>query len=283
MTVSPPVPLQAVLRDARSRIDATEAELLLAHVLDRPRSWLFAHADALLREDEAARFDTLLARRERGEPVAYLTGRRGFWTLDLAVTPDTLVPRAETERLVEAALDRLPAGETCRVADLGTGSGAIALAIARERPTARVVATDRSEAALAVARDNARALGIGNVAFRAGDWYAALGGERFDLIVSNPPYIAAGDPHLDRGDLRFEPRAALTPGGDGLAAIRTLVAGAPAHLVEGGWLMVEHGHDQGPAVRALFDAAGFADVATLQDLECRDRIGSGRRGHRPSG
>lgn len=276
MTTEQATRLDALLRNARVRVDAVDAEWLLAHVLGKPRSWLFAHGDALLPIGVAERFDALVARRARGEPVAYLTGSRGFWRFDLAVTPDTLIPRPETELLVEEALRRLPARQSLRVADLGTGSGAIALAIAGERPLAAVVATDRSEAALAVARGNARALGAGNITFLCGDWYAPLRDQRFDLIASNPPYIAEGDDHLQRGDLRFEPRGALTPGGDGLEAIRILAAGAPGHLRPGGWLLLEHGHDQGDQVRALLAAAGLVDVATSADLERRDRVTLGR-------
>src|SRR5690606_29533287 len=225
---------------------------------------------------DAARFEALVARRAAGEPVAYLVGTRGFWRLELAVTPDTLVPRPETELLVELALARIDPRAAARVADLGTGSGAIALAIAGERPRARVVATDASAAALEVARANAAALGLGNVEFRHGDWWAPLAGERFALVASNPPYIADGDAHLAQGDLRFEPRAALASGADGLDAIRAIVAGAPAHLRDGGWLLVEHGWEQGAAVRALFEAAGFDEVATERDLEQRDRVTLGR-------
>jgi release factor glutamine methyltransferase len=264
--------IAGVLRAARSLVDAADAELLLAHVLRASRGWLFAHGDAALPAGAAERFTELVARRRSGEPVAYLTGRQGFWSLDLAVTPATLIPRPETELLVELALERLPAEVPLRVADLGTGSGAIALAIARERPHARVVATDASEAALAVACGNAERNGVGNVAFRSGDWFAPLRGERFDLIASNPPYIALDDPHLGEGDLRFEPATALSSGADGLDAIRTLVAGAPAHLAAGGWLLLEHGWTQGDAVRALLQQAGFGDVRTAQDLEGRDRV-----------
>lgn len=263
---------------AREAIPEDEAVLLLLHVLVRPRAWLYAHGDDRLAADAAHRFEQLVARRSAGEPVAYLVGSRGFWTLDLAVTPDTLIPRPETELLVEQALARLDAGTPARVADLGTGSGAIALAIASERPRARVVATDRSEAALAVARGNAMANGLGDrVEFRAGDWFAPLAGKRFDLVASNPPYIAAGDPHLGQGDLRHEPPSALASGPDGLDAIRTIVAAAPEHLLAGGWLLLEHGFDQGPAVRALLQAAGFDQVATVPDLEHRDRVSLGRR------
>ena len=265
------------LAQARALIDAGDANLLLLHVLKRPQAWLYAHGDAVVDADQAARFRALVARRASGEPVAYLLGYRGFWTLDLRVTPDTLIPRPETELLVEQALERLDPAADVRVADLGTGSGAIALAIATERPRARVVATDRSEAALAVAQGNAVAHGLaGRVAFRQGDWFAPLAGERFDLVASNPPYIADGDPHLARGDLRHEPASALSSGADGLDAIRLLVAVAPSHLESGGWLLLEHGFDQGPAVRALLDAEGFVEVATVQDLERRDRVSLGR-------
>ncbi|MHC9084784.1 peptide chain release factor N(5)-glutamine methyltransferase [Luteimonas sp. RIT-PG2_3] len=268
--------LDALLREARMRIDDVDAQHLLAHVLDKPHSWLYAHADAVLPPHVAERFDALVARRSRGEPVAYLTGRRGFHDLDLMITADTLIPRPETEVLVELALQRLRPRTPARVADLGTGSGAVGLAIARARPEVAVVATDRSVAALAVARGNAAALGIANVSFREGDWYAALDSQRFELIASNPPYIAGDDPHLGEGDLRFEPRGALTPGGDGLDAIRWIIAGAPAHLQPQGWLLLEHGHDQGGAVRALLSAAGFVEVATEPDLEHRDRVSLGQ-------
>jgi len=265
-----------LLRAARSRIDAVDAQWLLAHALDRPIAWLYAHADEPVDDATAARFEVLVERRVAGEPVAYLTGRRGFWTFELQVTPDTLIPRPETELLVELALARLPSDRALQVADLGTGSGAIALALARERQRAQVLATDASHAALDVARANARALGLANIAFARGHWCTALDRRQFDLIASNPPYIAAGDPHLALGDLRREPAAALASGVDGLDAIRAIVADAPSHLVGGGWLLLEHGLDQGDAVRALLRAARFADVATDRDLEGRDRVSSGR-------
>lgn len=249
-----------------------EAEFLLGHVLGRPRAWLFAHAQDQIDADAQRRFEALVEARRRGEPVAYLTGTRGFWTLDLVVTPDVLIPRADTERLVELALERIPVDADCAVADLGTGSGAIALAIASERPRARIVATDASTAALAVARTNAARLGIANVSFAEGDWCAALGTQRFHVIVSNPPYIAATDPHLGQGDLRFEPASALASGHDGLDAIRTIAAQARALLEAGGCLLVEHGHDQGPTVRALFAENAYTDIATARDLEQRERV-----------
>lgn len=269
--------LDAVLRAARAQVEAADAERLLMHVLQRDRTWLFAHAGDRLQPDAAQRFQSLLARRASGEPVAYLTGRRGFWKQDLLVTPATLIPRPETERLVELALQRIPAAAPVRVADLGTGSGAIALAIAAERPRATVIATDASRDALDVARANAAAHGIDNVEFRLGDWWAPLAGERFDLVAGNPPYIAEGDAHLAQGDLRFEPAAALASGRDGLDAIRAIVHGTPTHLHAGSWLLLEHGWEQGEAVRALLRDAGFVDVATERDLENRDRVTLGRK------
>lgn len=253
-----------------------EAEMLLQHALGRDRAWLFAHARDPMPPEVQQRFETLLAARVRGKPVAHLLGERGFWTLSLRVTADTLIPRPETELLVEAALARLPADVRVHVADLGTGSGAIALSLASERPAATVIATDASGAALGIARDNARRNEIANVSFRHGDWLAPLASERFDLIASNPPYIADDDPHLQQGDLRFEPPTALASGADGLDAIRRIVGDAPAHLHPGGWLLLEHGLEQGAAVRALLSMRGFVDVETLQDIEARDRVTLGR-------
>ncbi|PJL73795.1 protein-(glutamine-N5) methyltransferase, release factor-specific [Stenotrophomonas maltophilia] len=283
MSFQPEPTLRQVVADATARlggIDARhEAELLLLHVLDRPRSWLFAHATDPLAAVDQATFEALLARRVAGEPVAYLIGRRGFWTLDLEVDPATLIPRPETELLVELALERLPPDQALQLADLGTGSGAIALALASERPRAQVLATDASTGALAVAARNAARHELGNVRFAEGghDWYAPLQGVRFDLIASNPPYIASDDPHLEQGDLRFEPSTALASGMDGLDDIRRIVDGGQAHLRPGGWLLIEHGWEQGAAIRALFEATGFVEVQTVQDLEQRDRITLGRR------
>lgn len=277
MNTTPQLRLDAVLRQASERIELTDARLLLAHALGKPVSWLFAHGDEIIEMSASQRFRLLLEARESGRPVAYLTGRRGFWTLDLAVSADTLIPRPETELLVELAIARLPVSSPLRVADLGTGSGAIALAIAKERPECRVIATDASEGALGIAIDNAQGNGIRNVEFRMGSWFSPLTGERFDLIASNPPYVAEGDPHLEKGDLRFEPAAALSSGADGLDAIREIVSGAGAHLTASGWLLLEHGLEQGAAIRDLFEAAGFVDVGTEPDLESRDRVTLGRR------
>lgn len=254
-----------------------EAVLLLAHVLGVSDAWLVAHAGDTVDDARAADYRALVARRVRGEPIAYLVGVRGFHRLDLAVTPDVLIPRPETELLVDLALQRIPVDGQSEVADLGTGSGAVALAIARGRPLARVVATDASITALGVARDNAGRLGLRNVEFVRGDWCAALGDARFDLIVSNPPYVAEGDAHLREGDLRFEPRHALASGADGLDAIRVIVSDARAHLREGGWLMFEHGFDQGAAVRELLASHGYAEVFTERDLGGHERVSGGRR------
>ncbi len=276
MTTAPST-VAGLLAQARATIDAADAELLLAHALQRPRGWLFAHAQDAVDAEAAARFDGLLQRRIAGEPVAYLIGSQGFWTLDLAVTPATLIPRPETELLVELALARIPPDVAVRIADLGTGSGAIALAIAKERPRAHVIATDASHDALEVARANAQRNGIANVEFREGDWFAPLAGETFDLIASNPPYIAEGDPHLDEGDLRYEPDSALSSGIDGFDALRNIVRDAPKRLRTDGWLLLEHGWEQGAAVRGLLAEAGFVDVETARDLEDRDRVSLGRR------
>lgn len=280
MTVAPYREIRQLLADAAGQLPGVEGrhevELLLLHVLGRERSWLFAHATDAVEPATEAAFAQLLQRRIQGEPVAYLLGRRGFWTLDLTVSPATLIPRPETERLVELALERLPKDRPLQVADLGTGSGAIALALASERPLAQVLATDMSPQALAVAAENAGRHELVNVRFEHGSWYAALGQERFDLIATNPPYIAADDPHLAQGDLRFEPATALASGADGLDDIRVIIEGAPARLVEGGWLLIEHGWDQGPAIRALLEQAGFVEVSTALDLEHRDRVSLGR-------
>ena len=254
-----------------------DAEVLFAHVLGKSRSHLRAWPERVAAPVQAERFMELLARRLDGEPVAYITGRREFWSLDLVVTPATLIPRPETELLVELALDRLPPNHPWRVADLGTGSGAIALAIAHERPDISVFATDASAAALVVAEANARRLEIGNVTFHRGDWCAVLGQKRFDLIVANPPYLAAGDPHLAQGDLRFEPRPALAAAPDGLGALRAIIAQAMDHLQAGGWLVLEHGYDQGDSVPALLRAQGFTDVADHPDAASIPRAACGRR------
>ncbi len=252
-----------------------EAEILLCHVLRCARSHLLARPEQPLTAAQQESFAILAARRAAGEPVAHITGTREFWSLALAVTPDTLIPRPETELLVELALLRMstPRGA---VADLGTGGGAVALALATERPAWSVTATDRSAAALAVAQDNAAAHELRNVRFARGDWCEALGDQRFDLIVSNPPYIAESDPHLRRGDLRFEPSSALAAGVEGLDAIRRLARCSRAHLNDGAWLLFEHGLDQGAACRTILTEFQYQEIVTFRDLEHRERVSGGR-------
>ena len=265
---------------AQSGLVPLDAQVVLAHVLAKPRAWLVAHGDESLSREQETAFFMLAKRRRDGEPVAYLTGIREFWGLPFRVTPAVLIPRPETESLVELALLRLPVDRKSHVLDLGTGSGAIALALAHERPHAKVLATDSSAGALAVAEDNARRLGIANVEFTRSDWYAELPDAwravAFDLIASNPPYVATNDRHLREGDVRFEPAAALVSGSDGLAAIRQIVAGARAHLAPGGTLVVEHGYDQSERVRELFGEAGFAEIARAKDLAGIPRVVAGR-------
>lgn len=253
-----------------------DAEVLLAHALGKPRAYLHTWPERTPAPAAIRAFAALHARRLAGEPIAYIIGQREFWSLNLAINPNTLIPRPETELLVELALARLPHDRFCTVADLGTGSGAIALALAHERGNARVIATDTSWEALALARRNAEHLSLANIDLRHGDWYEALHGERCALIVSNPPYITSGDPHLKRGDVRYEPRLALDGGADGLDAIRAIVACAPAHLEPGGWLLLEHGHDQGERVPELLRAAGFLDVSDHRDGAGWARVSTAR-------
>ncbi|WP_066268303.1 peptide chain release factor N(5)-glutamine methyltransferase [Hydrogenophaga palleronii] len=275
---SRPVTLQDALQQAAAAgIDRTDARMLLLLALQRDphdRAWLLAHESDPLPADAATRLDTLVQRRQRGEPMAYLRGDQEFFGLTLRVDPRVLVPRPDTETLVHWALDlldTLPGAAT--VLDLGTGSGAIALALKAQRPGHPVCATDASAAALAVAQANAARLGLA-VEFQAGHWLAAVPGRRFDLIVSNPPYIAEGDHHLPA--LAHEPTSALTAGTDGLDDIRALVAGAPAALQPGGWLLLEHGHDQAPAVRRLLSTAGFAHIGSRADLAGIERCSGGQ-------
>ena len=260
----------------RQGVDRLDAQLLLARVLQRPREWLIAHDDAPLSAGQQQHFAADCARRAAGEPLAYLLGEREFHGLMLQVGPGVLVPRPDTETLVDWALELLAAtpGAAPAVADLGTGSGAIALALKHARPDARICAVEHSEVALAVARANGRRHGL-DVQWQAGSWWQPLQGQRFDLVLSNPPYIAAGDPHL--AALRHEPLQALSPGGDGLSDLRHIVQGAPLHLQPDGWLLLEHGHDQAEAVRALLLQAGFTQVTTRSDLGGRPRCSGGRR------
>lgn len=250
-------------------IDPLEARILLAHALHLTRVQLITQSDRTLTADEASQISSLFQRRINGEPIAYITGEREFYGLMLHTTPDVLIPRPETELLVELAIERLPANG--RVLDLGTGSGAIAIAIAHTRPDAAVTALDVSEAALAVARGNAARHGI-SVKFLCSDWYAALCDDQFDVIVANPPYIVKEDPHLSQGDLRFEPIDALTDHDDGLSALRSIIGGAERHLIKGGWLLMEHGYDQAGAVRDLLERQGFHAPRSWTDLAGIERI-----------
>jgi release factor glutamine methyltransferase len=254
-----------------------EAEILLCHCLQQTRSYLYTWPENLVDGELCATYESLLSARRDGTPVAYLTGSREFWSLQLQVDERTLIPRPETETLVEWALE-LPLPEDARVADLGTGSGAIALALASERLGWQLLATDISEAALAVASLNARRLGLANIEFRCSDWERSLAPGSFQLIVSNPPYIASADPHLGQGDLRFEPAEALKSGIDGLDAIRCIIAAAPMYLCSGGWLLLEHGYDQAETVRQLLQSTGFSAVATRSDLAGLERISGGSWG-----
>lgn len=266
-------PLAEILAAARRQIARADAEVLLAHVLELPRSALIARDTDRVAAAAAERFEQLVRRRAAGEPVAYLRGLKEFWSLTLEVGPAVLIPRPETELLVEWALECLDAGRGAALADLGTGSGALAIALAKERPRARVTATDRSASALDVARRNAQHHGA-RIEFVEGDWWAPLAGRRFDLVVANPPYLAEHDPHL--ADLAFEPAAALTAGADGLAALRAIVDGSAGHLAPGGWLLLEHGMGQGAAVRERLARAGFAEVQTRRDLAGLERATGGR-------
>jgi release factor glutamine methyltransferase len=261
---------------ALSGLAPLEAKLLLARVLGCDRAWLAAHGDAKLTPDQARAFDALARRRHRGEPVAYLTGRREFFGLELEITPDVLIPRPETELLVELALGWLETSAAARVLDLGCGSGAVALAIAHERPRAEVLGADLSAAAVRLARRNAERLAVTNATFIESDWLAAVPRGRFAVIVANPPYVAEDDPHLGQGDLRYEPPLALSSGGDGLDAVRAIVAAAPAYLAPGGALALEHGHDQAQAVHRLLRDAGFEAVASARDLAGIQRVSYGR-------
>jgi release factor glutamine methyltransferase len=269
----------ALLAQARAAgVDRLDAQLLLARLLGQPRTWLLAHDDATLSSAQLAVWSTQLARRAAGEPLAYLLGEKEFRGLLLQVDANVLVPRPETEILVDWGLElvdgALRARSPQRVADLGTGSGAIAIAVKHERPAAKVTATDTCAGALEVAKANAQRLGTA-VSFVAGSWWDAVDDTAFDLVLSNPPYVAAGDPHL--AALRHEPLKALTPGGDGLSALREIIGGASGHLAPGAWLLVEHGYDQADAVQALFHAHGFTEVTTRTDLAGQPRCTGGCR------
>jgi len=274
------------LKEAQEKISAAlelpanearlEAQFLLQHCLSVNRAWLLTHENDVMEGDARVAFDALLQRRLNGEPIAYILGKREFYGLEFKVTADTLIPRPDTETLVEAALEKIPADQSCPVLDLGTGTGAIALSVARHRVHAQVTAVDTSSAALTVAQGNAKNLGVSNVQFVLSDWFTELQGRTFDVIVSNPPYIAEEDVHLQRGDLRFEPVSALASGKDGLDSIRHIISQAPHYLNPTGWLMLEHGYDQSQAVAGLMEDAGYQSISSFLDLSGLYRVTAGR-------
>jgi release factor glutamine methyltransferase len=274
MPIDAGTPIAAAL--AALPLDALENRILLCHATGLTRVQLITRADQPLTPDEAARLSALVQRRLAGEPIAYIVGKREFFGLDFEVSEAVLIPRPDTELIVELAIERLPSNG--RLLDMGTGSGAIAVAIAHSRPDATVTALDVSEAALAIARRNAASNGA-SVRFLHSDWFGTLdANERFELIASNPPYIAAGDEHLSQGDLRFEPSGALTDHADGLSALRTIVDGSRQRLAAGAWLLMEHGYDQAASVRALLDAAGYTEVQSWRDIAGIERVSGGRFG-----
>ena len=270
------VTLGQALAQAAQRVGVVDARVLLSHALERDGAYLIAHGADLVDDSLRNAFDRLVARRADGEPVAYITGRREFYGLDFRVTPAVLIPRPETELLVDVVLERLPPTAGADVLDLGTGSGCVAVTVARQRPRARVVAVDMSRAALALAQENAGAHGATNVEFRLSNWFSRLAGESFLVIAANPPYVAVGDPHLAEGDLRHEPAEALVAKEEGLACLRAIAGAAPAHLALGGWLMFEHGHEQAAPCREFLREAGFVEIFSRTDLADIERVSGGR-------
>jgi release factor glutamine methyltransferase len=275
-TDAAPVSVARALRE--SGLQACDAKLLLQAVLDVNRVYLAAHHDQILSPRQAAAYAERVQRRRAGEPTAYILGEREFYGLNFKITPAVLIPRPETELLVEMALERIPQDQSCKVLELGTGSGNIAVVLARYRPLANITAVDCSEEALAVARQNAAQLLAANnraVMFKKSDWFDALDGETYDLIISNPPYVASDDAHLQQGDVRFEPRQALSGGADGLDCIRRIIRGAPSHLSAGGWLLFEHGYDQAHACMELLVQSGFDRLFCSKDLAGIPRVSGG--------
>jgi release factor glutamine methyltransferase len=269
---------RAQLNGAAERGDL-DAEVLLLHLLDLERTTLRAWPERHITTDQAMQYQWLIGQRREGWPIAYLTGQREFWSRSFRVGPGVLIPRPETELLIEIALNRLPANARASLLDLGAGSGIIALTLAAERPGCSITATDASAAALAITQENARRLGISHIRYLQGHWFEPLAADdRFDLIVSNPPYIAAEDPHLGQGDLRYEPQPALASGSDGLDAMREIIDRSPGHLHPGGWLILEHGYDQADAVTALLTAGGYHDISQYRDLQGHTRASVARYG-----
>jgi release factor glutamine methyltransferase len=284
MTESENMPLQQVttltvesaLSQAHDRCERIDQRMLLAHAMERPIAWLLAHPEAVLTEQENQLYSELLGRRENGEPIAYLIGEKEFHGLTFEVTSSVLIPRPETELLVDRLLEIFPPGLSARVADLGTGSGVIAVTLAARRPLLNIIAVDKDEAALAVAKRNAERMGVKDrIEFCVGQWFSNLKGEQFDAVVSNPPYIAALDVHLSQGDLRFEPRGALVGGPDGLLDLAAIIDLSPSHLPLGGLLALEHGYDQAGVVRRLMEMAGFVNIQSSKDLAGIERVTAG--------
>lgn len=271
------VTIGQALQGSYQEIDPTDARLLLQHVLNQDHVFLLTHPEQVFAANQERLFRQLVLRRINGEPVAYLIGERDFYDLTFKVTPDVLIPRPETELLVELALERIPANYASRVLDLGTGSGAIAITIAAHRPQVSVVAIDLSVDAVSVARMNASNLGTNNIFIFASNWFDELSGEKFDLIVSNPPYVADDDIHLNQGDLRFEPRMALVAEVDGMACIKRIISAALEYLVPGGWLLLEHGYDQAGLCRQLLEGEGYRDIFSRPDLAGIMRISGGKK------
>lgn len=271
---------RAPLLSSISDTPRLDIELLLTHILDKPRTYLFTWPERELSVEQTAHFNALFQRREQGEPIAHIIGVREFWSLPLRVNSSTLIPRPDTETLVEAALDCArqwsDSAEPMTGLDLGTGTGAIALALASELPSWQWIGVDQSNEAVALAQQNQQDLGFTNVQFLQSDWYAAVAGKQFTLIVSNPPYIDPADPHLTQGDVRFEPLRALIAENHGLADLQHIIEHAPTHLVRGGWLLLEHGYDQALAVRTLLTARGFDEISSKRDFGGNDRVTQGR-------
>ena len=253
-----------------------DIELLLAKVLNKPISYLYTWRERVVDDASYKLFNEYIMRREQGEPVAYILGQQGFWSLDLQVSKHTLIPRPDTETLVEVALQHIPISESVSILDLGTGTGAIALAIASERLNSHVVGVDFIAEAISLAKCNQQALAINNVVFLESNWFSVLTDQRFDVIVSNPPYIADDDMHLGQGDVRFEPKTALVSGKEGLDDIDSIIKAAPNYLVDKGWLFFEHGYQQAKAIQTLLQTRGFSTINTYQDLGCNDRVTGGQ-------
>lgn len=261
---------------AQHTIDRIDARLLLQYVLEVDHTFLLTYPDQALTSQQADQFSRLVTQRIYGMPIAYLIGERAFYDLNFRVTEAVLIPRPETELLVELALKRIPADQSCKILDLGTGSGAIAITIAKHRPQSQVIAIDLSADAVAVSRWNARNLRVNNIHIMTGNWFDELAEEKFDLIVSNPPYVAENDPHLQQGDLRFEPQLALSAGANGLACISCIINGAPIYLVNGGWLLLEHGYNQAAECRRLLENTDFSNICSYLDLAGIMRVSGGQ-------